>query len=168
MKPLTKPLSRDDGQFWCGPWAAAAATGCFMEDIEEGIKEYRQQRTGKPAPNKITFSSGYELWHAVKRFGYECREAWTIQMHLQNIGMSASGMFNRRNPKHVLPTFTQWLRGRTPEEMKRTYLVLVTNHWIAVRGRKVVDTGTRSPVFMGQMRNNKRKRLQYILEVYVP
>lgn len=168
MKPLTEPKARENGYFWCGPIAVSAATGCFLEDVEEGIIDHRNNLQNKPFKGKVTWSDSYELWHAVKRLGFECREVWTISMHLQNIGMSFAERFNRRCPNHVNPTLNQWLKSRTPEEMKRTYLVLVTDHWVTIRGRKMVDSKYRNPTFLGQVKHHKRKRVQHVLEVYKP
>ena len=39
-------------------------------------------------------------------------------------------------------TLARWLRERTPDQRRQTFIVHVSGHWVAVAGRKFLDTKT--------------------------
>lgn len=127
-------------QVFCGPFAASAVTGKCVEDIEERINEHRK----KDAGSKITTTYNHDLVYALKKLGYRVE-------------------YEREHyEKYPCPTLARWMRER--DDLEASYLVLVTGHWVAVKGRKFVDTFTGLPVFL-KAAPHRRKRIQIVLRV---
>lgn len=133
---------------WCGPYAVAATTGVAVEVIEEKINEQRLKAPTTP----VRRSSVDELCHVLSELGYE----GTITSGFRFKDRSSSGRSR--------PTLAAWLKGRRGDEMKTSYIVLVTGHFVAVRGRKIICSQTREARFI---RNapGRRKRVQYVIGV---
>lgn len=58
------------------------------------------------------------------------------------------------------PTLAAWLRKRTPEQRKQTFVVEVAHHWIAVTGKKFVDTYTKGKWVWLKDAPHRRKRVR--------
>jgi hypothetical protein len=67
-----------------------------------------------------------------------------------------------RNP----PTLATWVRERTDYEFEQAYLVIVTHHWVAVRGRWFVDTFTAGKPVRITDAPRRRKRVRYAYRVH--
>ena len=126
-------------QVYCGPYAIAALTGLSIAFVEDQINFRREKKFG----SSVRWTNGHDL-HFVGR-----------QAHLQ------MGEFEK-----ILgaKTFARWLRERTPEQVKSKYLVLVTGHWVAVEGRKMIDNITRTPTFIRKA-PHRRKKVQVVIKV---
>ena len=61
-------------------------------------------------------------------------------------------------------TFARWLRERKPDEVNAKYLVLLTGHWVAVKGRKMIDTYTKTPTFIRRA-PHRRKRVKLAIRI---
>lgn len=145
MTALTRKLSgvkfRGEGRMvYCGPFAASAITGKYVEDIENKINEHRKRSPG----TKITTTYNHDITYALKKLGYRVE-------------------YEREHyEKHPCPTLARWMRER--DNLEASYLVLVTGHWVAVKGRKFVDTFTGLPVFL-RAAPHRRKRIQIVLRI---
>ena len=127
---------------YCGPTAIAALTGVSPEAAEAAIVAHRanhptprRERHPKAGPGLVRTMWSSEVIPVLAALGFkatECR-SWP------------------------LPTFAQWLRlGRAP----LPYLILVTGHFVAVKGDWFVDTGHRKPVPLNTVKRCKRSRVQ--------
>ena len=64
------------------------------------------------------------------------------------------------------PTLATWERERTDWEFEQAWLLVVTGHWVAVRGRWFVDTWSNgTPVRIADA-PRRRKRVRYAYRVY--
>lgn len=64
------------------------------------------------------------------------------------------------------PTLATWQRERTDWEFEQAWLLIVTGHWVAVRGRWFVDTWSNgTPVRIADA-PRRRKRVRYAYRVY--
>jgi hypothetical protein len=136
-----KPLKNDTaGRGYCGPTVVACLTGRSLSEVLDVIRAGRCHPTdslGRKAPVRSTYSG--ELIAAFRTFGWRVVEAHRF----------------RTNP----PTLARWLRSRSPAERAQTFVVEVTGHWVAVSGRKVVDTFTKGkPVWLKDA-PDRRKRV---------
>lgn len=125
---------------YCGPYAVAALTGLSLEYIERKINH----RRGKKHNSSVRWVNGHDLH-------YVCIMA----------NIRAGDVELRLDEKK---TFARWLRERTPEQVKAKYLVLVTGHWVAVEGRKMIDNWTRTPTFIRKA-PHRRKRVQVVIRI---
>lgn len=125
---------------YCGPYAIAALTGLDVGFIEDQINH----RRGKKPGCSVRWINGNELIHVGTRAKIRMGEA---ELRIAE-----------------KKTFARWLKERTPEEVKAKYLVLVTGHWVAVQGRKMIDTWTRTPTFIRKA-PHRRKRVQVVIRV---
>ena len=128
---------------YCGPYAISAITGKSIEEVEDALN----RRRGKPAGTKVKTTWSGENMHIIPSLGFKSQTVYE----------------NRRTNRRG-PTLANWLRERDSWQLKHSYLVLVTGHWIAVRGRKMVDTYTREPVFIGKA-PHRRKRVQVVIRI---
>jgi hypothetical protein len=118
--------------------AVAATIGVDVAAVSNVIKRHRN---GKPVkgthPNELQF--------AFRHFGYDM----TLVADL------------RSKP----PTLASWERQRT--DMDAAYVVIVTGHWVAVRGRWFCDTYSYGvPVRIKDApRRRKRVQLVYLITV---
>ena len=124
---------------FCGPYAVATLTGKKVDLIEDQINSYREKKKGA----KVRRTTVNELRH-------------TLLMLNQNV--------HDTEEWYSSVTFAKWLRQRTPEQRKAKYLVLVTNHWVAVQGNKMNDTWTKAPTFI-RRGPHRRKRVVVAIRV---
>lgn len=125
---------------YCGPYAIAALTGLDVGYIEEQINHHRGKNPG-------------------------CSVRWVNGNDLAHVGTMAKVPMSKPELRiNEKKTFARWLRERTPEEAKAKYLVLLTGHWIAVDGNKMIDTRTRTPTHI-QKAPHRRRRVQVVIRV---
>lgn len=121
-------------KMWCGPSALAIITG---EDYETCRATF-SAINGRP----VMGVHRSEMKLALLRFGYEM------------------------SPRQVEGelTLAAWLRGRTGFDAKALFLVVLSNHYIVVQGRKACDNHTKAPVFIRDMRL-RRAKIQSLYEI---
>ncbi len=127
---------------WCGPSAISALTGWTVDEAARWIWAHRG-RKGTPQGIRGTLSG-------------EVRSC-----------LSAAGLGTSRLRVEGTPTLAQWLRRRGPELRKATVLIVAGNHWIVVKGRKLVDSHTKTPVGIGKA-PHRRKRIEAAYLVLKP
>lgn len=107
------------GRLWCGLAVVAAVTGTPTRAIVDKIQDLRGRPTdalGRAKPVEVIFP--HEIKACLKAFGCE---------------IVVVEVFSK-----PMPTFCQWRRSRGPG---RDYaVVLVTGHYVAVSGRRFVDS----------------------------
>jgi hypothetical protein len=116
----------------------AAVIGADVAAVSELIKRHRN---GKPV--KRTYAQ--ELQLAFRHFGYE---------------MSLVANLSNRPP-----TLATWERER--RDMDAAYIVLVTRHWVAVRGKWFCDTFTHGVPVKIKDAPRRRKRVQFVYQITV-
>ena len=125
-------------KMWCGPVAVAATIGVDVAAVRDVIKWHRNGRAVRGTyPN--------ELQLAFRHFGYD---------------MHCVADLNS-NP----PTLATWERERT--DMEAAYVVIVTGHWVAVRGKWFCDTYTRGVPVKIKNAPHRRKRVRFVYRVTV-
>jgi hypothetical protein len=123
---------------WCGPTAVAALIGVDAALVRDHIK---WQRGGRP----VKGTCATEIENAFRHFGYDM----TLVEDL------------RADP----PTLATWERSRTrPDD---AYLIIVSNHWIAVRGHWLCDTFTGGVPVPLRKAPHRRKRIKYVYRITV-
>ena len=128
---------------YCGPYAISAITGKTIDAVEDALNK----RRGHPPGTRVKTTWSQENKYIVR-----------------NLGFNATTVFKNRGPNRCGPTFATWLRERKGPDMQHSYLVLVTKHWVAVKGRKMIDTFTGTPVFIGKA-PHRRKRVQVVIRI---
>jgi hypothetical protein len=117
----------------------AALIGANVDEVIRIIQQRRNYR------RQVRYTYHYELQHALHHFGHD----------LQLVADRS------RNS----PTLATWERERTDWEFEQAWLLIVTGHWVAVRGRWFVDTWTNGiPVRIGDA-PRRRKRVRYAYRV---
>jgi hypothetical protein len=127
-------------RLYCGPVAVAALIGA---DVDEVIRVIQRQRKNR---RQVQGTGPSELQHVLQHFGHD------MQL-VSDLG---------RNP----PTLATWERERTDSEFEQAWLLVVTGHWVAVRGRWFVDTWSNGTPVRITDAPRRRKRVRYAYRVY--
>lgn len=106
-------------KLWCGLAALATVTG---RPTSECATLLRQIRGGKPVKGVHTF----ELRRAFEKLGYQVTHV----------------------PGRRKITLAAWLRDYANAYQDHAVVVVVSNHFVAVEGRKFCDSHTKQPVFL--------------------
>jgi len=124
---------------YCGPTAVSALTGAYADEVVDLIK----QRRGDDRP--VQGTSPEELQHAFHQFGYDL-------LYVANLAAN--------NP----PSLARWERERTDADFEQSWLLIVDNHWVAVRGWWICDSlYTRSvPVRIRKTGPHRLTRVNYV------
>jgi hypothetical protein len=115
---------------WCGPSAVSVITGLPYIDSLNLMKD----RRGNTRALKGT--SNNEVRAALLRRGYV---------------LAFSPLPDDK------PTLARWLRERPKEKVREMALLVVSNHYIVVHGRKACDGWTKSPVFTSEFPKRRRR-----------
>jgi hypothetical protein len=127
-----------DRHIYCGPTALAAITGIAPGDVEKVVLAYRAKH-GTPRRNVLRGAVVRMMWSS------------EIAPVAELLGWRATELLSWPRP-----SFAQWSRlGRGDD----AYLVLVTHHFVAVRGQWFADSAQRNPIPLRQAKH-KRKRVQ--------
>jgi len=131
---LYKPKLPKDTEVFCGPTAIMAVTNCSYKQV---LKHAGKKKIRGMYCNELT-SVIHELGYKVKqchRWDYEWGDC----------------------------SFNQWLQA--PErDLKSTYIVVVTNHYVAVAGYRFVDSWTKAIVDVTE-NPHKRKRVKRVFKI---
>lgn len=125
-------------KMWCGPVTVASLVGVDVAAVRDVIK---WQRGGRA----VMGTHPHELEFAFRHFGY----TMTLVEDL------------RAAP----PTLATWERDRT--DMDAAYAVIVTGHWVAVRGNWFCDTFTHGVPVKIKKAPRRRKRVQFVYKITV-
>lgn len=138
-------------RIYCGPTAMAAITGALPVDVEQHLVAHRAKH-GTPRRT--------QLRGALVRFMFSTE----VEPLAEALGYRAvqESALSKRTLRQQ--TFAQWCRRRTAEERQHAYLVLVTNHFVAVRGDWFADTGARTPIPLHTAKH-KRTRVQRVWRI---
>lgn len=121
---------------WCGPSAISIITGCGYDDAIARLK----LDTGKTVIKGVA--------------------PQPIKRVLYAMGFSSA---DRELPTEPL-TLAAWEANRPPVDRDKTFLVMVTGHYLVVKGRKACDNRTKAPVWLKDM-HSRRARVQHVWEV---
>lgn len=121
---------------YCGPTAVAAAIGADVDEVVRTVQ--RNRRNYRPVKGTSADELQRVLWH----FGHDLQLVADLS----------------RNS----PTLAGWERERTDWEFEKPLLVIVTGHWVAVRGRWLVDTWTAGKPVRLSDAPWRRKRVRFV------
>lgn len=143
MNGLHPATRRDhlDRTMYCGRFALMAATGFSAAQVTTGINLYRKEHSDK----HVASTGVNDLTHALSFMGFNF-------------------MSERFYHDDKQATFTQW-RKREQHGRNATYIVLITGHWIAVKGDWMVDTIHTAPVDLSRKNPYARKRVQAVIRI---
>lgn len=128
---------------YCGPFCLAAATGLSIEEILADINSWRGNRADK---------------HIGGTFAEDLRAV----LDKRGLGYGVEKLFYRSKQ----PTFTQWIKTERSSR-KDYYIVLVTGHWVLLRGDWLTDTCNVKAVDLSAGKNPyARKRVQAVVRIY--
>jgi hypothetical protein len=122
------------GSRWCGPAALTALTGRPTDEMAAEIRKV----TGR---KMITYVYASELQETLESLGYTTRLEYITGEK---------------------PTLARWLRER--EDRNAFTIVLVTRHFVTVKGVKLVDNRVKKPVFIRKA-PGRRKRVLGVITV---
>lgn len=132
--PRLHAVVNDTGTYdhvFCGPAAISSITGRKASRV---IAEFKKLRGHN---GKIGSTGPGECAEVIRRLGYPVA---------QHLGYHA--LRHRFGGK--VPSLALFLRKRTPEERAMTFMVMLSHHWVAVRGNKFCDSFQREPVNIGK------------------
>jgi hypothetical protein len=128
-------------RLYCGPVAVAALIGADVDDVIGVIQRHRNNR------RQVRGTNPGDLQHAFHHFGHDMQ-------FVANLNANS-------------PTLATWERNRSDWDFDQAWLLIVTGHWIAVRGRWFVDTFTRGvPVRIADA-PRRRKRVRYAYRIAI-
>jgi hypothetical protein len=133
--------SSDARRLYCGPVAVAALIGADVDEVIRVIQRHRNNR------RQVRGTHPHELQHAFRHFG-------------RNMQLVADLSRNS-------PTLATWERKRTDWEFEQPWLLIVTGHWVAVRGRWFVDTMSNGTPVRIAVAPRRRKRVRVTYRVMV-
>lgn len=129
---------------YCGPYCLAAATGLSVEEITSNINAWRnaekldKQVGGTHAEELRTVLDQHKVGYTVEKLSYRSTQ----------------------------PTFTQWIKKERTSR-RDYYIVLVTGHWVLLRGDWLTDTGNVKAVDISASKNPyARKRVQAVVRIF--
>lgn len=147
----TKPVDRT-GNRYCGPLVIAALAGFSTAEAAAALR----RATGRT--HAVKSVSNTEVCCTLKALGYEMRRE-TVKRERRMIHC-----FGRSREKWIGPTFAEWLRSR--EDCTATHIVNVGgNHYVLVKGRKMVDTFTKGEWVFIRSAPHRRKRVTEVFRV---
>lgn len=135
--------SSRENRIYCGPTAVATITGRSIECVEAWINTYRRKRQDKV----VVASQPFELVYALKELGYKAVRTERYDVENKNIQK---------------PTLAKWLRSR--KDRNQVYIIHITNHYVTVKGNKLIDNHTMEPVFIRQA-PHRRARVHSVIHV---
>lgn len=100
---------------YCGPTATSALIGADVDEIMSLIQDHR----GNDRPVEGTLPD--ELQHVLRQFGNDL-------LFIANLATN--------NP----PSLAHWERERTDADFEKCWMLVVDNHWVAVRGWWICDS----------------------------
>ena len=129
-----KPIRNPEGvPLYCGPAAVCGITGrrahVVLKAIWSGLDKCSRSQIGSWKKIKATWPG--DLGYALHSLGWAAGIAFDYS----------------REKTRERPTLAKWLKNKN-RSMSDYYLVLVTGHWVAVKGRKFLDSHTGEPVFI--------------------
>lgn len=134
-------MASHKGPVYCGPYCVAAVTGWTPKFVNVAINRYR----GAPRTRNVKATTIDDLEYAMLALGYTHRQ------------LEAHELWENE------PTFTQWLKAN--RDRRAYYLVLITGHWVLVRGDWMTDTGHDQPVDLSRRNPYARKRIRAWLKI---
>jgi hypothetical protein len=127
---------------FCGPTATSALIGADVDDIMRLIQDHR----GNDRP--VEGTSPDELKHVLQQFGCD----------LVFVAYLAAS-----NP----PSLARWERERSDADFERCWLLIIDNHWVAVRGWWICDSlySKSVPIRIRPTGPHRHTRVEYVYSV---
>src|SRR4051812_46603793 len=178
------------GKGFCGPTVVAGITGRKLSEVLDAFRAARYgadwRQHWRRAPS-IRGTGTWDLKEVFRRLGWRWQQVALADFGWERpaakpkprLQLLEDGLNTMLNPNwrgkgwqpvmapetRALPTLAAFLRKRAKAEMAETYVIQVSNHWIAVRGKKLLDTMTKGePVWIGKA-PHRRKRVRAVYRV---
>ena len=148
--PVVSDESLGKLTMWCGPAVISSFTGSSYQAVATWLAH------GHPVPRSVS-RRGY-----ASPKGVRATSTGQVQAALAQCGLS-SWRVKKYEPGER-PTLAAWLRNRTAHTRSGSFIVQVGYHWVAVKGRKMVDNHTKEPVFIRKA-PHRRARVHQVLAV---
>lgn len=127
-------------KLWCGPTAVAAITGLDVTTVHMKI----------PRP-RVMGTAAHELWKVMMDAG------WKVER--------CSNPHPDEKWHDGVLSFRRWSKSKH-RDANVAYLVMLTDHWVAVKGRWMCDTYTQGKPVRLTQGPHKRCRVQRVYRVY--
>jgi hypothetical protein len=137
---------------WCGLAAMATITGKPTSECRDMVSAIRRKQPWTEPGTRI----------AIK--GIHTTE---LRLALEKSGFNTTTVFHRPfmvSPVGNLPTLARYLRERQKPEMSELLLITCGNHFVVVKGRKLIDNYTKEPVWIRQA-PHRRKRVSLVVSI---
>jgi hypothetical protein len=128
-------------RMYCGRYALVAATGEDSQKITAAINSLRRRKLDA----QVKGTTVRELRHALGATGVKFTSEYI-------------------RGSRPCPTFTQW-RHREQHGRRATYILLITGHWIVVRGDWLTDTFHEIAHDLSESNPYARKRVQAVIRI---
>lgn len=112
------------GHLWCGPATIAAVTGRPVSEVVEWVRWIREKRGAGFRRPAVKWMYASEVVRALQYLGFPDARCYACP----DI------------------TFAQWRKKRTPEQRRRAEILLLTDHFVAVAGNRLVDNVHVDPI----------------------
>lgn len=147
---------------FCGPAALSLLTGRHVDKCVQEVHFYRRRLRGHAllcedldCCNSVRYSVSSmdksEITRVLVRMGYTINTAFHWEL-------------DKPKRKPTLVAFKRWLKRQPCWSPKKKYLVLVTGHYVVVKGIKLFDNANPDGVFFGKY-NGRRRRVSQAWEV---
>jgi len=172
MKRITRANVTDRaGNKYCGPLVLAALLGTSTAEAAGIVRGQSGRRAirGMYHPELITAlrANGYDVVEEAIELRYRAHHSFGGGQWYTNEQDPDMPPGHRGAPftpvKRVGPTFAEWLRSR--QVPSATHIVVVSNHYVLVQGRKMVDTHTHGVWTFIRSAPHRRKRVEKVFRI---
>lgn len=157
---LHEVTNSGNARAWCGPTVVSAITGHDVVWVKKHIADYRRGRQGLESTLNSMFGRDVQRRVVVKGTHW-----WELAHVLERTGRK---MVQTSNYGHLTtkdrPTFAAWLK-KYRYEKDAIYIVGLTNHWIVVEGRWMLDTHTKGKPVRCTQGPHRRRRVETVWKV---
>ena len=172
LKKITRTNVEDrSGNRYCGPLVIAALLGVSTTEAAAKVRDTDPRITAVKGMYNSTMVStlrnnGYRVIeetvpkHLVRKPFAGTHWSYDWRRDSQDTDESAYSPLMK-----VGPTFAEWLRSRDECQRVSTYVVVVSNHYVLVSGRKMVDTFTKGVWTAIGKAPHRRKRVESVYRV---
>lgn len=145
--PELKPVTHDNkSRLWCGPAVLSSITGKGTAEITSSLRRI----SGRA---KIQGLNREHLCQFLLESGF------TLSRVDTTIKVAKDGFLSYHRP-----TLAKWLKSRPRDAVNDLCIVITTRHYVAVKGRKFVDSHTIKPVAIGKA-PFRRARVKHVITV---
>jgi hypothetical protein len=134
---------------FCGPAALSLLTGKHVDACIKVIHAHRYY------DRPVRSMDRHEIIQILNNMGYliNTRFHWELDYY-----------YVKRNTKPTLVKLMRWLKKQEHWSPKKKYLILVTGHYVVMKGIKLFDNSNPEGVFFGKY-GRRRRRVSQVWEI---